>query len=163
MSDIKEAMADTKNLAKQFRSVLQVAAALDAVGSLEQVTEERGKAAQESREDALEAEGDLVRVSEELEATQEELNVAKFKATQLVAEAEQKAQELMDNAEIRAGGMVATAQAQITGLKQQLSVSEKEHSDFIKVATNEQREMSERTSSIKSELAALEAKFRSPE
>ncbi len=163
MTEMKEMMADTKGLAKQFKSVLKVAAALDAVGNLEQVTQEREKSTRTAGKAMMEAKGKLVEVEEELDAARGRLEMAEGAAVKLIAEAEQKAQELQDNAEIRAGGMVAKAQAQVTGLKQKLAVAEKEHSDFVRRVGSEEKEALERRDAIRSELAALEAKFRSPE
>ncbi len=163
MSDIHKAMADTKNLAKQFNSVLRVAAALDAVGDLEQVTQERKEAAEAAEQEAQKTEYKLNDVVKELDAAVSGLETANGKAVRIVAEAEQKAQELEDNAEIRAGGMVATAQAQVTGLKQKLAAAEQEHNDLMQKVAAENREMLDRRDAIRSELDAVEAKFRFPE
>ena len=163
MTEMKEMMADTKGLAKQFKSVLKVAAALDVVGDLEQVTGERLEAARDAEKMAMDAKGRLLQVEEELDAACERLEVAEGAAVKRIAEAEQKAQELQDNAEIRAGGMVATAQAQVTGLKQKLAAAEQEHNDFMRKMAAEEKDMLERRDAIRNELAALEAKFRSPE
>ena len=163
MTEMKEMMADTKGLAKQFKSVLKVAAALDVVGDLEQVTRERKDASAAAHEDAAVAREKLGAIEEELDAACGRLEVAEGAAVKRIAEAEQKAQELQDNAEIRAGGMVATAQAQVTGLKQKLAAAEQEHSDFVRVSAAETKDMLERRDAIRSELAALEAKFKSPE
>ncbi len=160
MTEMKEMMADTKGLAKQFKSVLKVAAALGVVGDLEQVTRERKDASAAAHEDAEVARGKLVEVEEELDAACGRLEVAEGAAVKLIAEAEQKAQELQDNAEIRAGGMVATAQAQVTGLKNKLSVAEQEHNNFMRKMAAEEKDMLERRDAIRSELAALEAKFK---
>ena len=163
MSDIKEAVVDTKSLAKQFRSVLRVDAALDNIKNLEQVTREREEASATAREDAEVARDELLAVELELDAARDRLEVTEGTAVKIVGEAEQKAQELEDNAEIRVGGMVAAAQAQITHLTQKLAVAEKKHSDFIDRAAKEQQGTQDRTAAIRVELAALEAKFRSPE
>ena len=150
-------------LAKMFQEVLDVAKELDEVGDLEQVTRERKDASAAAHEDAEVARGKLIKVEEELDVARDRLEVAEGVARKLIAEAEQKAQELEDNAKIAVGGMVAAGQARATGLKQKLAVAEKEHDDFMRRLAAEEKDMLERRDAIRNELAALEAKFKSPE
>jgi len=163
MTTLQEAMADTKNLDKQFESVRIVAAELRKVGNLEQVTREREEAAEVAKKDTAKAEIKFDEMSEALFTADNNLRVAEGKAVAIVSDAEQKAQEVVSNAEIRAGGMVATAQSQVTGLKNKLAATEVAHDNFMRVSMAENKDMLERRDAIRNELAALEAKFKSPE
>ncbi|KKL22770.1 hypothetical protein LCGC14_2432110, partial [marine sediment metagenome] len=87
MTTLQEAMADTKNLDKQFESVRIVAAELRKVGNLEQVTQEREEAAEVAKKGAITAKSELQGIMLELDESFINLTAAEGKAVAIVSDA----------------------------------------------------------------------------
>jgi len=114
MSNFTTAAETIDRLAVQFQGIIEVAAVLKQVGSLENAAAEYKKQADDALVAAQEAQIDLDAISEKVAAANESVSTivddASARATEIISQANGRAQQILDDAAEKGAKMIAEAQ-----------------------------------------------------
>ena len=155
MTDINQAADRALNLEKQFRGVLEVGAVLKEIGNLESARGKARQATAQAQELLKHARAEANMAAADLVKAQDEVQVARDEAAQVMQGAETKAEEIVSNAKIQAAAMVAEAQKQVDALKRRTAVAEAAHNDFMDRITAEEQAAQEQVDAVREELDDL--------
>ena len=155
MHDTRAAIENVKSLARTFQSVIDLAAALDGVASIEQ-------AARMAEVRVTKARQELAVVNDERVAAQQAVDAAHAKATQVVSDAEHAARQAHDHAQMSTGAALANtemacakreaaAQAQIDAINAQMA----EVNNALAAKQSELREIDTRITKAKDRMAKM--------
>ena len=157
--DVKQAAAHAKNLAKQFRGVMEVAEVLETIGNLEQVWSEAVHRAEEARREAARAADEREKATEALVHAQDALEATEEAVARAIQNSETQAKEIIDNAKIEAGGIIAVVRKQVDGLKQKLGTLEEEYVNTMARFAAKEVEAREKVAVLEGELAVIEKRI----
>ncbi len=155
MTDVNQAATHAKNLAKQFRGVMEVAEVLEEIGNLEQTRAEAGRRAIEAREEAARAADEREKAVKALVQVQGDLDVAKDTVALVIQSSETKAEEIIQKARAEASAKMAMAERTATGFSNQMERDCATHENLIEGLIEEEAKVSAQLAETKEELEKL--------
>lgn len=109
MSHASKAAEDIKSFASRVRSFLEVADALEKIGSLEQAESEALVKADRARQEGAAAEAEANKKKADLAKVDEEIEYARKSAEEIVSNAKTRAMAMLDEAGVKANETVRMA------------------------------------------------------
>jgi cell division septum initiation protein DivIVA len=155
MSGFNTAAATIKSWAIRYKELLDLAALLEQVGSLDNVVNEQNARAQAARSNAELEEKRFLDIQARSKGV---MSDAEREAQQVVADAQAKAQGLVNDAQAKASGLVESAKAHKADIDALASQREAQANDAqarVAAATKELDVLTQRIAAAKAQIAKL--------
>lgn len=152
------AETDVRNLGREFRAVVEVADALERIGSLEQAKRDAEQAARAANESAIRAKAKSLEVLGELTAAEVKLDEAIGAAARVEAEAEVRVKERFTTAKKSADIILQQARDEREELRITVRKDREAHALYMEDVGRQHEQAQEALDVLNTELKALREK-----
>lgn len=151
----EDAETDVRNLGRQLHAVVEVADALERIGSLKQATQDAVETTRKAREEIVVVGAKLLEVQEKVLDAANDLKHTREEKVWVLAEAEEEVTDIIADAEEKAEKLASESADAVRDAHEVITAEREEHVLFMKAADLKEAEAQRALDVINSELKTL--------